>query len=286
MKTQFCLAISTLALAAVPAQSQLLGGGGGVTGTLSGTINSTIRTTTTTIDSATRGSARGSASTRGSQRADARSGSVDLSREIDGDAAASTAQLLSNPIGPVGAQADGAGSASGSGNAGAQLIGTDAVGALAGQGAAQVRGAASSAQGLAGNAAGGAQGMAGGPPATVTGSGSGNGSGSGSATGGLGQSMLAAAGSGAAAGEGAFAIAPGMPVFTPSGAPLVKVREVVADSRGQVQQVVVQSGSARQAIPAGNLTASGSALIAGSGSGSVSSGSEGERPSPESDREQ
>ncbi|QYU67284.1 PRC-barrel domain-containing protein [Leptolyngbya sp. 15MV] len=81
--------------------------------------------------------------------------------------------------------------------------------------------------------------------------------------------------SGAAQGEGAFAVTRGMRVFDGDGAPIGRVREVVADSRGRVEQVIVQSGNTRFPIPAGDLSASGNALVAGEGNASA----QGQRPS-------
>jgi sporulation protein YlmC with PRC-barrel domain len=100
------------------------------------------------------------------------------------------------------------------------------------------------------------------------GSSSADGSGSASLTG----PVLAVAGTAAAAGQGAATVMPGMPVTTPDGAMLGKVREIVADGRGQVQQVVVQQGEVTRALPAGMFSASGNALIAGQAQGSAETG--------------
>ena len=78
--------------------------------------------------------------------------------------------------------------------------------------------------------------------------------------------MLAAAGSGAASGDGAFAVTPGMPVISPQGAPVGKVRQLVSDSRGRVEQVIVEAKGRQFAVPAANLAASGNALVMGEGS--------------------
>ena len=82
--------------------------------------------------------------------------------------------------------------------------------------------------------------------------------------------VLALAGSGAAQGEGAFAVAPGMPVQLPSGQELGRVRDIVATRSGEIRQLVVETKDGLTTIPAGNLTASGSLLIAGQASGSAS----------------
>ena len=57
-----------------------------------------------------------------------------------------------------------------------------------------------------------------------------------------------------------------MSVVTPEGLPVGQVQQIVADSRGYVQHVLVSSGDATELIPAGNLTASGNALVIGEGS--------------------
>ena len=100
------------------------------------------------------------------------------------------------------------------------------------------------------------------PMATSAGAG-GQGSGAASGTAGLANPLLAAAGSAAAAGEGTFEVSRGMPVMTPDGASLGKVREVIANGRGEVEQVVVRQGKVTRALPAGRFSASGNALIAG-----------------------
>ena len=82
--------------------------------------------------------------------------------------------------------------------------------------------------------------------------------------------VLALAGSGAAQGEGAFAVAPGMPVQLASGEQLGTVRDIVATRSGEVRQLVVETTDGLTTIPARNLTASGSLLIAGQASSSAS----------------
>jgi hypothetical protein len=99
----------------------------------------------------------------------------------------------------------------------------------------------------------------------ASGEGSGAANGGGSAS--LLQPALAVAGSAAAAGQGMASVAPGMPVMTPDGASLGKVREVIANGRGEVEQVVVKQGKVTRTLPAGMFSASGNALIAGQASG-------------------
>lgn len=273
------LAAPALALFAAPqAHAQLLGSGsigglGGIAGSVTGATGPMIDRTTTTSRTATRTKARGDASTRGNQRVDRRSGSVALDRSLDGGAAASTSQLLDTPAGSASGSAAGNGRASGAGSASAQLVGTDAVRGVAGEATGRARDTAASARSLAGSTAGAARdrasGLAG-NAGSLAGSASGNASSAGSAAGSLGGTMLAVAGSGAAAGDGAFAVAPGMPVMAPDGQRLGKVREVVGDARGRVQQVIVEARGQQLAIPAGDLAASGNALVMGEGAASAS----------------
>ncbi len=77
----------------------------------------------------------------------------------------------------------------------------------------------------------------------------GNASGSGSGTAGIAAAPLNAAGSAAAAVQGAFAVEAGMTIMSPDGARLGKVREVVADGRGQIEQIVMTAKGARSVIP-------------------------------------
>ena len=101
----------------------------------------------------------------------------------------------------------------------------------------------------------------------VSGEGSGSGSAGGEASASLMPSALAVAGSAAAAGQGMTSVAPGMPVMTPDGASLGKVREVIANGRGEVEQVVVKQGKITRTLPAGMFSASGNALVAGEARG-------------------
>lgn len=73
---------------------------------------------------------------------------------------------------------------------------------------------------------------------------------------------LTVAGTAAGMASGAANVSPGMPVVTPQGAPIGKVRQIVANLRGEVEQVIVSKGGTLYSIPAGNLAASGNALIA------------------------
>ncbi|MEQ5788747.1 hypothetical protein J3454_12660 [Erythrobacter sp. NFXS35] len=293
MKT-IILAASVFALIPAAAQAQLLGGGGGLGGQIGGTLGGTLRGTISpsignTVDRTTRSvrsTVDGDAATGGSQSVDARNGRVAADRSANGSITGSTASLADLAVPQLGSamgSASGSGSASGNGNASAQLIGTDAV-------IGTIAPAPDEAKGLAGDAAGQAMGTAGGMvqnapmpgmmavPAlgSVTGGGSASGEGNGSAS--LTDSMLAVAGSAAAAGQGAASVAPGMPVMTPDGASLGKVREIVANGRGEIEQVVVKQGKVARTLPAGMFSASGDALIAGQAQGET--GAERAEPAP------
>ncbi len=279
MKTLF-IAASAIALLAVPAQAQLLGGSGGLGGMVGGTLGGGFPEIGGTLDSV--GGSVGStldssASTSGDQQVDRRSGSVRANRRADASSSASVAPLVDNPVAPITGQASGSGSAAGEGSANAQLIGSDAIGGLAAQGVTQAQGTAAAGQSVAGGLVSSAQGTAGqaaGNAGSVAGSASGSASGSGSTAGSLGSSLsnatLAAAGSSAANGSGAFAVAPGMDVFGAGGQKIGEVSQVVANSQGTVSEVVVEQSGREVAIPAGSLQGNGSALYAADGSAAAS----------------
>lgn len=168
--------------------------------------------------------------------------------------------------------ATGNGSANGQGSANAQLIDSDSV-------TGAVVPAAQGAQGLAANAAGTASGTATGmvsnmpmpgmPSLPTAGAVNGSGSAEGNGSALFANPILAAAGSVAAAGQGTATVAPGMPVVTPEGASLGEVRQIVANGRGEVEQVVVKQGNVTRTLPAGMFSASGNALVAGNASGNA-----------------
>lgn len=273
-KAYLIAAVSLGVFAAPQAQAQLLGGGGGLGGQLGGTLSGAagpLRSLPSeTLRSTTRGSARGDANTTGSQRVDRRRGSVTVDRSLEGSLDAAGAQIIDTPAGSGSASGSGRGSASGSGSADAQLIGTDAVRGVVGSAAGRARGVATSARERAGGLADSARSL----PGSANGSGSASGQGSGS----IGSGMLAAAGSGAAAGEGAFAIAPGMPVLAPDGARFGKVRQLVTDSRGRVQSVLVRAKDRDVMLPAASLAGSGEALVMGEGAVSTAQPEEPAQP--------
>ena len=80
---------------------------------------------------------------------------------------------------------------------------------------------------------------------------------------------LAAAGSAAAQGQGAFAVTQGTPIFAPDGDRIGRVRQVVADAHGNVQQVLVRVDGETASLPASYFQASGSGLISVVGEGQI-----------------
>ena len=267
MNKAYLIAAASLGLlATAPAQAQLLGGGGlggqlGGTlsgaGTLSGPSGPLRDLPTETLRSSTRGSGRGSAATAGSQRVDRRQGSVAVDRSLEGNLDAAGAQIIDTPAGSGSAAGSANGRAAGSGNASAQLVGTDAVRDVAGRAVGRTRGAVATVGESANGLAGRARAIPGSASAAATGAGGASGQGGGS----LGSGMLAAAGSGAAAGEGAFAIAPGTPIVAPDGSRIGRVRQIVSDSRGRVESVVVRARGREFTVPAASLSGSGQGLV-------------------------
>lgn len=290
------LTASFIALIPVSASAQLLGGGGlggGLGGSLGGTLNTTIGST---LESSTRSvrstidqTVQGSAATDGDQSVDARTGTVSANRSANGSITGSTASLADLAVPQLGGMANGSatGEASGQGNASAELFGTDTVSGALAPVAGQAQGTAS---GAVGQATASSQGALGGINSTptpglpafgpVTGSASGSGAADGNGAASLTSIPLAVAGSTASTTGGAGSVSPGMPVMTPEGASLGKVEQIVANGRGEVQQVVVSQGNVTRTLPAGMFSANGNALIASTAQGTASSGKSAERTQP------
>ncbi len=270
------LTISTalaMAMIATPASAQILGGGGGILGGGGGALDTTIGGLDRTISQTTRGTLDARGNTRGETNVDRRNGRVEADREADAAITGNASQLLTGPLGTQGANASGEGQASGSASGSAQLIGTDQVRGVVGQTRDTATGAVGTARNTATGAVGivrnRATGLTNAAPA-LSGSGSGSASGEGSANGGLMGNTLAVAGSGASQGEGAFSVAPGMDVLAPNGAQIGEVREIVANGRGEVEQVLVSNGRVERLVPAGEFATSGNALVMGMGEASGS----------------
>jgi hypothetical protein len=255
MKT-ILLASAALLLAAAPAEAQLLGGvgglGAGVGGVLAG--HGSLDMPMSTVTNSTRGTLDSAVRTSGDQSIDRRSGHVKARRNADARGSGALDQATATPIG--GLTGSGAAGAPGSAAAGgeAQLIGADAVRATAGQ-------AMGSARALAGQATGTVAGAA------ATAAGSASGGAWGALSGGSGQ--LALAGSAAAQGAGFASVAPGMGVVDSAGNAIGSVRQVVADARGRVQQVLVTTDEGTALLPAANFSAAGNLLVSGMSQGKV-----------------
>lgn len=283
MTKGYLIAAASLGLfAAMPAQAQLLGGGGSGGGMLGGALGGQLggtlhgpagslrdlpRETLRSTRGSAQGSAKGSGSTTGSQRVDRRQGTVAIDRSFEGSLDAAGSKLISTPAGSGSAEGSASGQAAGSGSANAQLIGTDAVRDVTGRAVGRTRDAVAATRERTSGLVGKARSL----PGTIGASGSGSGSASGEGSGSFGNGLLAAAGSGAAAGEGAFAVAPGMPVLAPNGERFGKVRQVLTDSRGRVQSVLVRAKDRDVSLPAKSLTGSGSVLVMGEGSAAAES---------------
>lgn len=257
---------TALLLTAMPAHAQILGGGGGLGGMIGGAIGGggsigSVGMPSETIRGATRGTIDGAARSSGSQSVDRRTGKARAERNAQANGSGDLSQTVSGPMRSVTGNASGNAEASGSGSMDAQLIGTDAVGGLAGQATGTARGAAQavSQRGQAvANSAGNASGNA---------AGNAQGAGSGMFSGAAGQ--LAAAGSLAAAGQGSFAIDKGMPILAPDGDRIGKVREVLTDARGQVRALLVKVDGETARLPAANFTGTGSVLVSAMSEGQI-----------------
>ncbi|MDE1467110.1 hypothetical protein [Aurantiacibacter sp. D1-12] len=273
-----------IAMIATPASAQILGGGGSILGGGGGALDTTIGGIDRTVSTATRGTLDSRSSTRGETRVDRRNGRVETNREADASITGNASQLLSSPLGTQSANASGEGQASGSASGSAQLIGTDQVRGIVGQTRDTAMGAVGTARNTATGAVGTARNRASGltnGAGSIAGSGSGSASGEGSANGGLMGNTLAVAGSGASQGAGAFSIAPGMDVLAPNGAQIGEVREIVANGRGEVSQVLVSNGRVERLVPAGEFGAMGDALVMGMGQANGSTN----QPAPQEDPE-
>jgi hypothetical protein len=272
------LATSTaLLLTAMPAHAQLIGGGGiggAIGGTLGGTLGGagsigSIGSPMDTIGSATRGSVNSTARSAGSQSVNRKSGTVHANRSANASATGSLAQTVSTPTQMISGSGSGSASGSANGNADAQLIGTDAVRQAAGSAVTSTRGVVSGAANAGRNTAGAMGQAAGSAAGSANGNttGSANGSGNGLLSGASGQ--LAAAGSLAAAGNGNFEVSKGMSVLGPDGNRLGKVRGVIADAHGQVQELLIKVDGTTATLPAANFSGSGNALVSAMGESQI-----------------
>lgn len=80
---------------------------------------------------------------------------------------------------------------------------------------------------------------------------------------------MAAAGTATAAAESAFTVTKGMSILSPEGDRIGKVTRVVANSQGQVQQLLVKVDGAKVMLPASNFSVTGNALVSAMGEGQI-----------------
>lgn len=272
-KTIFLTSAFLLSAAVVPAApAQLLGGGslggglgGGLGGSLGGALGGsgsmtgsldTIGRSTNTVTSTANGTLRGSARAQGSKSVDRKTGKASAGGSAGAAGEGALSQTLRVPGRSVDAAGSGGASAEKSGSVDAQLIGTDHVRSIAGTARSAAEGTVNAATGRARSAAGGARGEA-----------EGTGSGALGATGnaaGQGQNMgLALAGSAMASAQGTLDVARGMTLYSPDGEKLGKVKRVVADSNGEVEQLLVKVDGQEALLPADSFSASGDMLVTG-----------------------
>lgn len=273
MKTITFAAAAALTVFALPAQAQLIGGGGlggglggGVGGVLggSGSASSSMgglpRIDRSSIGSI--GSVDATGEARASKKVDRRSGKVDASGSGSAQGNGALGQTLDTPFASATGSSSASGSASGSGSASAQLIGTDQVRQTVGGARDRAAQAVGTARDRTGGAMQGVRDRAGnalGGVGSAAGSANGSGSGSGSASGNAG--FLALAGSAAGQGSGAFEITKGTTLFDMNGEKLGKVREVVADGRGKVRELIVKVDGETARLPSSAFSTDGSLLL-------------------------
>lgn len=228
-----------------------LGGSGGVTGSLG-----TIGRSTDTVTSTTNGTLRGSARAEGSKSVDRKSGKASASGSAAAAGEGALSQTLNTPNRSVDAAGSGGASASKSGSLDAQLIGTDHVRSIAGTARGAAEGTADAAVGHARSAATSAEGQATAGANAALGA-TGNAAAQGQATG------LALAGSAVASAQGTLDVAKGTTLYSPDGEKLGKVKQVVADGRGNVEQLLVKVDGQEALLPADSFSASGNMLVTG-----------------------
>jgi hypothetical protein len=252
---QIFIAATALTLFAAPAHAQLLGGGGGLGGAVGGSIGGagSIGSVGSLPSDAVRGTISSSADVRGSGQVDRRSGRVDAGGQSSGSLSGGITGALGTPATSASGTSSATGSGSVGGSASAELIGTDVVRSTAGAVAGRVRGSGETAvqrgQAVATNALGTTSSVAGIAQGAASGAAS------------FSSSSLAAAGSLAAQAQNAFAVNRGTAIFDAAGERIGRVRQVVADTRGQVEQLLVSVGGERALLPAGNFRVTGDALV-------------------------
>jgi hypothetical protein len=222
-----------------------------------------------------------SSTTRVDRTIDTRSGQIATEAESDSSANGSLIGTTDLPGNVVTGSADGSASGSASGGANATLLGTDAVGSIAGQAVGTTRNFAGSATSTASGVASGAVNSASGAGSLA---GQAAGSGSAMAMGDLGQ--LAASGSTAANAGGMFEVMPGMPIQDPKGRVVGHVQSVKQSGAGVVQSVIVESGNRTAELPAANFAGSGDVLVTGMSKGEIKKASQSQSQSPQGESNQ
>lgn len=242
MKSIMCGAVALAAIAAVPGQAQLLGGGGlggmvggGVGGMVGGTLGgSDLTGGVGRLGSSLSGTVDGAGSATASPSVDRRKGKAKASGSANGSLGAAAGNSAAALTGSAAGSAD------------AQLVGTDAVRSVAGTARSTVGQTVAGTQSAASNA-------------TNAASGSASGAANGAAQAGFGQ--LALAGSAAANAAGSFDVAPGMVVRDMAGRVVGSVTDVQTTAQGAVQSVVMEVGNSTATLPAANFSGSGNVLL-------------------------
>lgn len=296
MKTLALASAAALIALANPANAQLLGGGlgGGFGGGASIIPTIPVLPPLPSVPSVPNvganavGNVTGSAAAATSHNVDTRSGKAGASASGNAQGNGSLTQTATAPLGSTATVANGSANASGSGRADAQLIGTDALSSTAGQAVdvtkqaagsarSQASGLVSGARDKAGSALNGAGQAAGSATANLTGAADG----SVSALGG----NLALAGSLAGNSAGSFDVKPGMKLFDASGEKIGKVKDVIADAHGTVQELVVKVDGAVATLPAANFSGNGELLVSAMGEGAIKSTAAEQKAEPQSQPE-
>ena len=277
MKTLFLATAAALAFSAAPASAQLLGGGGGLGGTIggggslgglggtldrvpSGTIDRVREPVTTT----TRSTTRADGNARANSNVDRRSGRV----AVTGGGDANGNSAIDSAAGALAPAGSGTASGSAEGNANADLIGTDDVRSMAGSTTKAAGGVVGTTRDLAAGTrdrARNAVGSIGDPAGSIAGGGAAGGSTNGTTN----NSALALNGSSAADALGSFAVAPGMEVTDLRGRTIGTVRNLVTDARGRVQAVRMEVGKQLATVPAANFSGSGDVLVSAASKGEI-----------------
>ncbi|WP_373487513.1 hypothetical protein [Blastomonas sp.] len=291
MKHFWMIGCAVAVMACVPAQAQLLGGGGlggglggnlggNIGGTLGGSLDRPARDLGSTVERKRKSvEANGTASgdARARKQVDSRQGRV----AADGGGNAGGTGNITGSTGllgqSAGSSAAGSGSGGASGGANANLIGTDQAGTIARGGIGRARDSAGTARDVAGQKVGRVRGVTGhatdsiGSAANFAGSAGGGAAGSGAASANGAGGSAAGNGALAGAGDGGLTALPGMPITNARGRTLGFVQGVRTTSSGAVETVLVDVGNKVVPIPASQFSGNGEILVTGMTSGQLKS---------------